>query len=423
MEFTFSTGPNGKERTFDSQESYLAWIEPRLDLYAVLYNVALNHVEKGSIANYITDVKSKITALRNQVNQLKRNPAYFSNQYQINQVQTVHNTLFTRYQFPSPTSVFGIKVSAYISESRKSAALGALHAFHSPTFWQFDLTDFMEGAGVIPSKTAQATLLEKFTDSTEEVIDNFKLSQASNEAKIRSVEVDIDRKTQKWSGQLASIANELRAQIRTVKSNGESQIVAFDDKSKAVISTYSNDFNETLTSYEEWLAQAKKEHREDLAWSAPANYWRDRAKQLRKEGGNFMWWAIMLGLVTVLVIFLILSFPPDGLTASLKGDNIFGATRYIVAFITMVGFAGATLQALLKSMFSAFHLARDADERCSLTFFYLSLLADPNVELDKEDRKMITQSLFSRSDSGLSKFDKGVTMPGGGNVIDKIINR
>jgi hypothetical protein len=74
-------------------------------------------------------------------------------------------------------------------------------------------------------------------------------------------------------------------------------------------------------------------------------------------------------------------------------------------------------------MFSAFHLARDADERCSLTFFYLSLLADPNVELDKEDRKMITQSLFSRSDSGLSKFDKGVTMPGGGNVIDKIINR
>lgn len=364
-----------------------------------------------------------MTSLRNEVNQFKRNSAYFSNQYQINQFKLVNDALFATYQFPSPTSAIGLKVSRYIEAGRKSAALGALHAFHSPSSWQFDLTDFMEGAGVVPSKTAQANLLELLTDSTQEIIDGFKLSQESNETKIKSVEADIDIKTKKWSSQLARIAKELIIQIKNVKNNGEGQIDVFDSESKTLISNYANDFNETLTSYEEWLTQAKKEHREDLAWSAPADYWRKRAKSLREEGKDFMWWAVMLGLVTVIVIFLILSFPPSGLTASLKGDNIFGATRYIVAFITMVGFAGATLQALLKSMFSAFHLARDADERCSLTFFYLSLLADPNVELDKEDRQMITQSLFSRSDSGLSKFDKGVTMPGGGNIIDKIVNR
>ena len=69
-------------------------------------------------------------------------------------------------------------------------------------------------------------------------------------------------------------------------------------------------------------------------------------------------------------------------------------------------------------MFSSFHLARDSDERHTLTYFYLSLLKDENNELDKEEKQLIMQSLFSRADTGLLKEDSSPTMPN--DIIGKL---
>ena len=41
--------------------------------------------------------------------------------------------------------------------------------------------------------------------------------------------------------------------------------------------------------------------------------------------------------------------------------------------------------------------------------------------MDSEDRKLILQSLFSRSDTGLLKEDSGPTMPN--DFLSKIINK
>lgn len=60
-------------------------------------------------------------------------------------------------------------------------------------------------------------------------------------------------------------------------------------------------------------------------------------------------------------------------------------------------------------MFSSLHLARDSEERHTLTYFYLALLNETTITED--DRKLILQSLFSRSDTGLLKEDSGPTMP------------
>jgi hypothetical protein len=67
------------------------------------------------------------------------------------------------------------------------------------------------------------------------------------------------------------------------------------------------------------------------------------------------------------------------------------------------------VRALTKYMFSSYHLARDAEERHTLTFFYLALLKDTDVK--DEDRKLILQSLFSRVETGLLKDDSSPTMP------------
>ena len=70
-------------------------------------------------------------------------------------------------------------------------------------------------------------------------------------------------------------------------------------------------------------------------------------------------------------------------------------------------------------MFSSFHLARDCEERHTLTYFYLSLLKDSNV--DENERQLIMQSLFSRAETGLLKDDSSPTMPS--DAIGKIISK
>lgn len=68
-------------------------------------------------------------------------------------------------------------------------------------------------------------------------------------------------------------------------------------------------------------------------------------------------------------------------------------------------------------MFSNYHLARDAEEREKLTYLYLSMLEKGAI--DKEERKIILQSLFSRSDTGLLKEDSSPTMPNISSLITK----
>ena len=70
-------------------------------------------------------------------------------------------------------------------------------------------------------------------------------------------------------------------------------------------------------------------------------------------------------------------------------------------------------------MLSSFHLARDAEERHTLTFFYLALLKD--TEVKDKDRELILQSLFSRADTGLLKEDSSPTMPN--DILSKIITK
>ena len=70
-------------------------------------------------------------------------------------------------------------------------------------------------------------------------------------------------------------------------------------------------------------------------------------------------------------------------------------------------------------MFSNFHLARDAEEREKLTYLYISLLNKGDISA--EERNIVFQALFSRSDTGLLKEDSSPTMPGISSIIEKNI--
>lgn len=157
------------------------------------------------------------------------------------------------------------------------------------------------------------------------------------------------------------------------------------------------------------ILDLEKAYQEKLKLAEPAKYWEEKAEKLKNQG----WWTLIILVVLILLISFslgcILWNSPAEIYSSWFGDDKSSAIRWTIVYITLISFMAFGIRAIGKVMFSSFHLARDAEERHTLTFFYLSLLKDSNVADD--DRKLIMQSLFSRADTGLLKDDSSPAMP------------
>ncbi len=174
--------------------------------------------------------------------------------------------------------------------------------------------------------------------------------------------------------------------------------------------------------YDNKLATVKKleeTYENKLKLEKPARYWEQKSTKYYSQGTQAK--KLIIGVVIFSVIFLgvILTVSPDWIFKNVFKGNEVSIVRWSLVFITLLSLIAYTIKALSKYMFSSFHLARDAEERHTLTFFYLALLKDTEVKDD--DRKMILQSLFSRTDTGLLKEDSGPTMPN--DTISKILSK
>lgn len=180
-----------------------------------------------------------------------------------------------------------------------------------------------------------------------------------------------------------------------------SSSIEFQNKSE-------NDFKQFLKRYEE-----------NLELEAPARYWSQKAKSYKKDGDRFR--TILIISMSIILLFLIgiLLMSPDYIFNVVFERNSIALIRWSIVFIVLISFFAVYIKALLKAMFSAYHLSRDAEERRTLTLYYLSLLKSDRFE--KEDRNMIVQSLFSRTDTGLLKDDSSPSMPN--DILNKILGK
>jgi hypothetical protein len=167
---------------------------------------------------------------------------------------------------------------------------------------------------------------------------------------------------------------------------------------------------ELETTYEELLRLKK-----------PAEYWSLRAAELKKEGWRSLNWLIGLVAFACFTLYSLLWLTPEGMLKTFFNEDKSLAVRWSIIFVTFISFLYFGIRALMKVTFSSFHLARDAEERERLTYVYLAMVKDTSVE--KEDRHLIMQSLFSRADTGLLKDDSSPTMPGAGGVLDKVLSK
>jgi hypothetical protein len=236
---------------------------------------------------------------------------------------------------------------------------------------------------------------------------------------------------------------ELNQRVEELLSENETQLLENITKSKSDYQSYVDKIDEFKNSKEElfddWYAKATKDfnvfdrdskkkinHLEEvyfrkLQLSKPAKYWEKKSTKFYSDANKSK--KILLWMIGISSIFLalILFISPEWIFDSVFSENKSAIIRWSLVFITLISLIAFGIRAITKVMFSSFHLARDAEERHTLTFFYLSLLQERDSKINDEDRKLILQSLFSRAETGLLKDDSGPTMPN--DFIGKIMNK
>lgn len=180
--------------------------------------------------------------------------------------------------------------------------------------------------------------------------------------------------------------------------------------------TYSDWFINTKGDFETFdkgskdkLTELENTYKEKLKLEGPATYWSDRAKKLRRQGWMTLAILVLLVLIVCDSLSQLLWRTPEQIYSSFFNNDKSTAIRWAIVYVTLISFLAFCIKALSKVMFSSFHLARDSEERHTLTYFYLALLKDSTIEA--EEKKLIMQSLFSRTDTGLLKEDSSPTMP------------
>lgn len=198
--------------------------------------------------------------------------------------------------------------------------------------------------------------------------------------------------------------------IDELRETKNTEISEWFDQNKTEINDFIEDSKKSMESM-------KKLYNEKLRLSAPAQFWNNRAQSLRNQA---RWW--LGGAVVALAIGIALLFTTINRLQLAKLEEIFNDTgqaiKWSILFLVLISFLAYGIRIFTKLTFSSFHLARDAEEREQLTHVYLSLANEKNI--DKTERQLIMQALFSRAESGLLSDDGSPSMPG--NILSQVLS-
>jgi len=227
---------------------------------------------------------------------------------------------------------------------------------------------------------------------------------------------------------LSKSEEHLNEYLDNAKQKGEDYAKAIDE-TKAEKETAFDTWYETaqenhknfVSDTEKHRSDLEKTYRDLLRLKSPAEYWSKRAFALKRDGKKYMAWLVALVVFAAgLLYFLLGSISNDSITLIFKNTGT--AIKWSIVFISFISLIAYGIRILARLSFSSFHLARDAEEREQLTYLYLALRKDGNVE--DGDRQMVLQSLFSRADTGLLKDDSSPAMPGSAtSVVEKIMTK
>jgi hypothetical protein len=225
----------------------------------------------------------------------------------------------------------------------------------------------------------------------------------------------------KYNEYIVEAEQQLNSNLSDAKDNLTKHFETVDklkDESNKIFKDWFNkesfDFEKFHQDSNEKVNELEDLYQRKLKLEAPAQYWKTRAVDLKKESTKYLNWLIGISVLSAIFLFTLLLSLGNGFYETAFSDTLKGI-KWSIILITIISFLAFAIKILSKMAFSSLHLSRDAEEREQLTLFYLALIKD--TEIKDEERQLILQSLFSRADTGLLKEDSSPTMPT--SIIEK----
>ncbi len=242
--------------------------------------------------------------------------------------------------------------------------------------------------------------IQELLESPSFVFDEFQKDYEENIEKL-------DKKNQIVSQQ----SDSLEEFIETTKNNTENVINIYRKEWEDRVENLISEKRESIEALE-------LKYTEKLKLKGPTEYWESLSKRYILIGSIWFVVTMLIGLAGGLSIWAI----ADRIDFGVDQDITNSVQKYLLVAV-LISLTFYLLSQSMKICLSQFHLSSDYKEREQITLVYLALLEENKGDgsVSKEDKQIILQSIFSRSESGLIKGDSGPVMPN--NMINQIMKK
>lgn len=206
------------------------------------------------------------------------------------------------------------------------------------------------------------------------------------------------------TAKLNDISNNSDEQYREITSfieNKHNEIQKQFDEKSSELDEFQDSLNKWQKEKQDKFNELEETYKNKLSLEAPEELWKERAKEHRNQARN--WTIILVVVATILIIA----------SASLVNavhdysQNIIKQIPFIsesFILISVISFFIYIVRILVKIVMSNHHLATEYNQKAALTRFYQALTY-AGTDIDKDERLIIINALFSRVETGLVKTD------------------
>lgn len=198
----------------------------------------------------------------------------------------------------------------------------------------------------------------------------------------------------------SQIDEKLKETTNLIEEKDEKIINLFDEH-KNEIDEFKTKINEWRDNKERQIDILEETYKNKLQLEAPETLWERRAAKYR---GKSSWWT------SGLLIFIVGLLVSGGYFADKIHDYVQEMVKGIpfisksFIYVALISFLIYIIRIIIKIIISSQHMAMEYEQKAALTRFYQALIQD-GKEVDKEEKLIIFNALFRKTDTGLIKSD------------------
>lgn len=196
------------------------------------------------------------------------------------------------------------------------------------------------------------------------------------------------------------IDEKLKETTNLIEEKDEKIINLFDEH-KNEIDEFKTKINEWRDNKERQIDILEETYKNKLQLEAPETLWERRAAKYR---GKSSWWT------SGLLIFIVGLLVSGGYFAVKIHDYVQEMAKGIpfisksFIYVALISFLIYIIRIIIKIIISNQHMSMEYEQKAALTRFYQALIQD-GKEVDKEEKLIIFNALFRKTDTGLIKSD------------------